>query len=294
MKEVFPVVVVLFVLLIVTAAVTGGVLLLMPKQAVRVRLVYQIDSQSVGDPALVDMEAVVDAVRRRVNPGFASNARIEQLEGRRIKVGVFGDNPDEAERIERLLKIVGKLQFCLLPNETEHAEIRKKSKEQPDLDELRTAGNVVARWVEVHPDQESAFLSVKGILVREKTRGDREVFEALVVEGGFDDVNDYLQRVAAKDEGRDRHFVEIRLNAAGAKRYAELIGESAFGPAFFGQDEVRRLGVVLDGYLYAAVEIESLNFSRVEITGPFTRQDVEVLAAVLNAGVLPAALELVE
>ena len=51
-----------------------------------------------------------------------------------------------------------------------------------------------------------------------------------------------------------------------------------------------KLGIVLDGQLYSAPSIQSTITNRGEITGSFTRQEVQDLVNVLNAGSLPAAL----
>ena len=50
------------------------------------------------------------------------------------------------------------------------------------------------------------------------------------------------------------------------------------------------MGIILDGELYSAPSINSTIFDRGEITGRFTRAEVDDLVKVLNAGSLPAAL----
>jgi SecD/SecF fusion protein len=52
----------------------------------------------------------------------------------------------------------------------------------------------------------------------------------------------------------------------------------------------RRLGIILDDQLISAPAIMSTIRNRGQITGNFTREEVELLVAVLQAGELPAAL----
>ena len=51
-----------------------------------------------------------------------------------------------------------------------------------------------------------------------------------------------------------------------------------------------KLGIVLDGELYSAPSIQSTIYDRGQITGNFTKAEVEKLVDVLNAGALPATL----
>ena len=55
-------------------------------------------------------------------------------------------------------------------------------------------------------------------------------------------------------------------------------------------DFTYKLGIVLDGELYSAPGIQSTIFDHGEITGEFTKEQVQDLVNVLNAGSLPAAL----
>jgi preprotein translocase subunit SecD len=52
----------------------------------------------------------------------------------------------------------------------------------------------------------------------------------------------------------------------------------------------RKLGIILDGFLVSAPAIRSTISGRGEITGSFSRQEVDDLVDVLNAGSLPAPL----
>ena len=56
---------------------------------------------------------------------------------------------------------------------------------------------------------------------------------------------------------------------------------------------VRNLGMIVDGRLHIAPSLQSAISSPCEITGTFSKHEIEDLAAVLNAGALPATLKLV-
>jgi preprotein translocase subunit SecD len=54
--------------------------------------------------------------------------------------------------------------------------------------------------------------------------------------------------------------------------------------------KARSRGIILDGFLVSAPAIRTTIFGRGEITGQLSRQKVDDLADVLNAGSLPAPM----
>jgi preprotein translocase subunit SecD len=121
------------------------------------------------------------------------------------------------------------------------------------------------------------------------------------------------------EEGREGKFQRVYLankDAALTGKYidsAELYWHSSNAPAgsptvmldfnrlgrslfsrVTGQNVDRRLGIVLDGVVHSAPNITERIMGRAEISGRFTPEEANDLKIVLEAGALPAPLEIVE
>jgi preprotein translocase subunit SecD len=79
--------------------------------------------------------------------------------------------------------------------------------------------------------------------------------------------------------------VDIAFDARGTKLFAKLSTENVG----------KRFAIVLDGKVYSAPAFrEAILGGRAQISGSFTVQEAQDLAAILNAGALPAAVHVVE
>jgi SecD/SecF fusion protein len=121
------------------------------------------------------------------------------------------------------------------------------------------------------------------------------------------------------EEGREGKFQRVYLanrDAALTGKYidsAELYWHSSNAPAgsptvmlnfnrlgrslfsrVTGQNVDRRLGIILDGVVHSAPNITERIMGRAEISGRFTPEEANDLKIVLEAGALPAPLEIVE
>jgi preprotein translocase subunit SecD len=85
--------------------------------------------------------------------------------------------------------------------------------------------------------------------------------------------------------GTEGPYVELILNASGARLFERITGENV----------KRRLAIVLDNRVYSAPVIqERIGGGRASITGSFDIKDARDLAIVLRAGALPAPVEIIE
>ncbi len=98
----------------------------------------------------------------------------------------------------------------------------------------------------------------------------------------------YLVQVGSDVDQRGRPDLTFRFNSLGAKKFGGLTSSNLPDEA---SGFTRKLGIILDGYLCSAPSIQSTIQDRGEITGSFTKKQTEDLAAVLNAGALPAPLK---
>jgi SecD/SecF fusion protein len=301
MRDLLPILVALCVLLAGAFAAAVGVVVLASGSCSRsaqqpaVVLIYEVDPQQPSRP--VDVPLLVAAVDRRINQGRSPVARIRPLDDRRIEIGVFASTPQGVQRIERLLQRRGTLELRILANRRDHAALIERALRE-DADVLKDAkGNVQAWWVPVHsrPITEDrvypAVMPGEEFVERTRNRGQREVTEVLVLKDPFDVTGAYLEQAMPDHDDFGQPCVGFVLGSAGAQRLGALTSDNLPDAL---QGFARRLGIIVDGQLYSAPAIRSPISKQGKIIGSFTRQQVEELVEVLNAGPLPAALRLVE
>ena len=259
-------------------------------------LMYEVDAEFLAEDELIEahhMVQLVAAVNRRVNPGWFPKARVEQLGDRRIGITVVGDKPELVARIERLLSHTGTLEFRILANSHDHAALIERAKALPVSKTrlLEENGNRSAWWVAVQQGKENQFDNLREIAIRKAERNGREILEILVACDKYNVTGKYLVRIKPETDFRGRPCLEFTLNQAGGKLFGKLTGSNLPDGATGAR---RQLGIILNGSLHSAPSILSRVGQRGQITGSFSRQDVQDLADVLNAGTLPLAIKKVE
>jgi SecD/SecF fusion protein len=101
----------------------------------------------------------------------------------------------------------------------------------------------------------------------------------------------YLQSASAVNMNTpgERPAVAFVFNAKGGELFGTLTEKNL--PGLGGERQVKRhLAIILDGLVMSAPTINSRITSRGQITGRFTREEVEHMVAILRAGALPATL----
>ncbi|GAG47024.1 unnamed protein product, partial [marine sediment metagenome] len=171
---------------------------------------------------------------------------------------------------------------------TDHVALIKEAKESPGKRKiLDSTGKTKAKWVPVEKGREHVFLDYPEIARRPtKIRG-QECMEVLVVQDKFNVQGGYLTKASRSVDQVGRPSVSFTFNSRGGKLFGALTSNNLPDPV---TDFRRKLGIVLNGYLYSAPGIKSTIHKRGEISGDFTRQQADDLIDVLNAGALPAAL----
>jgi len=244
----------------------------------------------------VDMDKLIAAVGRRINPGGVREIVIRPYGARQIEVIVPEADEAEARRMKSLISRIGTLEFRILATtyRQQYRTYIERAKALPDSQtELRDEdNNLLAKWVPVARGKEKSFdhadIATRKVQRRDFRTGKLEdTLEVLVVKDQFDVNGGYLTRAMPNVDSVGRPCVNFRFNAAGAQRFGRLTGSHL-------PDEVQNfkyyLGIVLDGYLQSAPFIKSAIFDSGEISGDFTQQEVDELVNVLNAGSLPTAL----
>ena len=253
-------------------------------------LVYEVDPATKNPNQPVDMDKLVAAVQRRVNPGGQKEVVVRRYGVEQVEIVIPEKEEAEVERIERIISRTGELEFRILANTRNDKELIERAQAEPNRTRIYdSANNLLAWWVPVKEGQERSILSYPEIAHRtRKIKGtDRQVLEVLVESDIYNVTGGYLTQSSVGTDRQGRPCVNFAFNATGGQLFGELTGNHLPDKL---TDFTYKLGIVLDGELYSAPGIQSTIFDHGEITGEFTKEQVQDLVNVLNAGSLPAAL----
>jgi SecD/SecF fusion protein len=254
-------------------------------------LVYEIDEQAKSADKDVKMDELVQAVTKRVNPGGVKEVTIRPYGVNQIEVIIPKADEAELDRIKDKISSTGLLEFRITANSRDHAnliELAKKLDTNPRA-ELRTESadgtpDVVARWIPIRRDDVDYFVNPRsGFITRQN---DKDELEVLVVIDPQNVTGQYLSSASA-GVGMKGPKIDFVFDSTGSKLFGRLTNDNLPDSV---QGFHRNLGIVLDGYLYSAPQINEPIYDRGEISGNFTVPQTEDLASVLTAGSLPTAL----
>ena len=260
-------------------------------------LVYEIDSskkladqkaeQKDGAPAEaapIDMDKLVAAVSRRVNPGGQKEVTVRRFGLDQIEVIVPDVDQAEVDLIKRIVSSAGVLEFRITanPEDPRHkrvVELGGRTAGSTVMD----GGSAIGRWVQLDTAKMNPAED-RGLVTRTMPDGRVEV---LVVLDRFNVTGGFLSRALSSYDSNLQPCVNFSFNSSGAALFGTLTGQNLPDPA---NRLTSRLGIVLDDTLLSAPTIRSAISGDGQITGSFKQADVEFLVGVLNAGSLPAAL----
>lgn len=257
-----------------------------PEQAMRLGidlsggtiLVYQITNAKSD----FDINKMVTALNKRINPTGIVDVTIRGMGRDRVEIIIPQAAPQEVERCKRILTTEGSLEFRFLANQRDHAALITQAKAvfpRPVV----VNGKTQARWVPIAKDQD---VSNHGGVAMQANPADGGRPYILVFQDSYNVTGDYLVRTGVAEE-RGQPAVSFRFNSTGATKFANLTRD--FAPAEDGFE--RRLAILLNGEVYSAPNLkEPITGGDGQITGHFTRQAVQDLVSVLNAGSLPGEL----
>ena len=238
------------------------------------------------------MKKMLAAIAMRVNPGGEKEVSIRQRGYNAIEITVPRASPEKVARIKAMIVETGTLEFRILASQRDpnHREIIDAAKVATDTNELTDEqGALVAWWVPVDEGREDEFNFNQNIVTRTANVAGVPRLEVLVLKDNFDVTGDYLDRSMESNDEYGRPCVRFTFNTVGAKRFGVLTGNNL--PVEGAQPYSQHLGIILNGDLYSAPTIQSRITGDGIIHGRFTKEEVEDLVNVLNAGSLPAALK---
>ena len=251
-------------------------------------LVYEVDQTKKRSDQPVNMDDLIDAIKRRINPGGQKEVTIRKYGIEQIEVIVPEVDEAEVQRIERLITTTGNLQFRILANNREDKDLIERALADTERTKfLDASGKLKAWWVPVKSGEEPSITSYPEIALRKRMKDEREITEVLVVTDRFNVTGAYLVDARSSSDERGRPSVSFTFDEKGGQLFGELTGEHL-------PDEqtgfTYKLAIILDDELYSAPSINSTIYRRGEISGSFTTEEVNELVNVLKAGSLPAAL----
>ena len=231
------------------------------------------------------MAKLIAAVRRRVNPGGVKEVIIRPYGAEQIEIVIPEVDSEEAKRIEKLVSRAGTLEFRILASayKREHTSLieRARNSTADNLFDPADPERLEAWWVPIQTGEEDSFSKYSEIATRQKQRGEDTITEVLVVSDGYNVKGGYLERATADFDNKGQPCVTFMFNSKGGRYFGGLTGDNLPDPV--QKERTSKLGIILDGYLYSAPSIQSTIYDRGEITGSFTRQEVDDLVNVLNA-----------
>lgn len=291
--------VVLFSILASTVATLFG---WPPKLGIDLRggviLIYEVEQADFKE-----MDKLVAAVAKRVNPGGIKEVTVRPYGEREIEIIVPEADQEELDRLQSIVSQTGQLEFRIVADRrySDDAQImtlaeQPRFRNQKEITEAAddetaaegeeaTGKRVVAKWVPLEPKEAETFAVNRFYSTRTNKRGQ---LEALVLIDKYNVTGDYLTSATSSVDQFGKPCVNFVFNSKGANRFGQLTSKNL--PDAVQPDLQRALAIVLDNELYSAPAIKSRIDDRGEITGNFTQKQVEDLAAVLTAGSLPTTL----
>ncbi|MFM7107608.1 MAG: protein translocase subunit SecD, partial [Planctomycetaceae bacterium] len=252
-------------------------------------LVYEVDAakeaarnREAGGAQPADMDKLVTAVSRRVNPGGQKEVTVRRYGLDQIEVIVPEVDQAEVDLIKRIVSSGGALEFRIVanPRDARHQDAVEASQAAAGAT-VTLGGRAVARWVELDPVK---VRPDPGLVTRQAADGRTEVLVMLDEENV---TGEDLSRCGPGFDQSMQPCVRFNFKAGGSNRFGALTSDNLPDPANRLES---RLGIVLDGVLQSAPVIRETISANGQITGNFKQEDVDVLVEVLNAGSLPAAL----
>ena len=242
--------------------------------------------EQVVDPTRrqVDMQQLVAAIKQRIDPAGTKEVTIRSSGPDRIEVIVPAVGQDELARLKRRITDLGQLEFRILADPRWPQDddlIQAAQLNSPSQKRVLIGGKQAGRWM---PVKEGEFADDGRAVFRQagKTR------EVLIKIDLYNVTGEYLIN-PRPDFGNDgAPVVLFNFNTKGSNLFSRFTGENLASTS--NPDVKRRLGIVLDGVLISAPELNDRIRGQGQITGIGNEQEVNYLVSILDAGSLPAAL----
>jgi SecD/SecF fusion protein len=266
---------------------------------------------------------LIEALRRRLNPGGVKEIIIRPYGERQVEIIVPEVEDAEIQRIKDLITKAGFLTFRIVATKRDHdylIELAAKP-ENKDAKVIRDGENIVGLWARVAREDKKVDSArpfqvdvrfgdtirdaatktwiknlPEDVMATETTgrlstwlqeQGIQEIEVLMAADDGFNVEGKHLASVRSGFDDRVNPCINFDMTMEGSSLFGGLTGNNLPDTQ---ADFHRRLGILLDDELLSAPRILSTISSNGRITGKFSQEEVDFLVGILRAGRLPAAL----
>lgn len=288
-------------------------------------LIYNI----IKSDEVVNPTVLASSLSQRIDSSGTQEITIRPRGSDQIEITVPTTDEYELQQIKNRITTSGQLEFRVVANTRDHSDIIGLARAQASLTEAKdrtkadvrdATGRVVGRWYAVGRAKDPVEgvrplqTSVDGYIIRNSLTGQLvtlpqldttveypvekflktsniesvDVLMALELAGRpYTQVfGDDLSSATMTTSNMGEPIVAFKLSATGAGKMLELTSSIMPVGNFF-----RHMAIVMDGNVLSAPQLRNAISSGGEISGRFTREEVEFLVNILREGKLPAALE---
>ena len=275
------------------------------------------------------MTALVEALKRRINPSGTKEIVVRVYGQDQVEIIIPEVDQRAVEHIKNTITTAGVLQFRIVANDRDHSQIIALAREMADdpADQrgriVRDAdGTPVGLWARVAREKGEAGdtgsvrpfkLDVASDELRDASTGDllevlpehqyggddaqsrfadyiaslgiKEIDVLMATDDGYDVTGEHLGTVGRGHDEQMQPCILFSMRGEGVDRFSRLTREYSPDGQF-----VRRLGILLDNELLSAPNIQEMIPGSGRITGRFTKEEVEFMVNILEAGSLPVVL----
>jgi preprotein translocase subunit SecD len=276
-----------FVVLSVGSFLAMPVLLDWIPSSIGTVLVYEMDGVKPSDDCATLAKSVMSEINIRLCSSGRSFGKAKVVEGNRIEVDVYGNNPNFVQMVKERIELQGSFEFRILANSTKHkAQIEIAEKEKDKSIYYNSKGEWIARWVVL---KKGEIVSPNNITRTRKTENG-SVTEVLVVSDFYNVSKNHIDCVLPSIDDTGRPCVNFTLNPRGAKLFKMLTEDN--------QPDINlhkcELGIIFNDVVQTAPSINAVISKHGQITGNFTHWEVEHIISCLNARPLPVKLKRIE
>ncbi len=251
-------------------------------------LIYEVDPDSVPKSMSIDMRQLVRTIERRFGSLERLPAEVRLLDENRIEVAMIRKDNAERRDVENLLDQTSTVDFCILANKKRDQRLIVEAMLDPTaMRVLDENGNRLAYWVPVKPERVAELKDYDDVVLRTTKHDGRDRTEVLIVQDTFHVNGAYLLGVKAGLDRRGRPEICFMFTEKGGKLFREMTTRHLPKKS---ENLFYKLGIVINGELYAAPIIVSTVYSQAHIAGSGTMAEVRELADRLDSGCLPARL----
>lgn len=283
-----------------------------------------VEGDDVGGNRIAS-SALIPSLIKRINPAGTQEIAIRPYGENQIEIIIPEVDQREVERIKGLISQAGILRFAILANRRDHQRLIEIARAQAsegsqqarrartvfDVDGTTPLGfwalvdrEVTANANGIRPlrvdvsqsivrnpadgriiDVPPTVVGPEAMAQWLETEGIPNVQVLMSVDPQLDVTGEDLAFASSGFDSTGGPAVRFKLTDSGSGRFLALTTNNAPD----GQHR-RQLGIVLDDILLSAPAIQSPISGDGQITGNFTREEVEELVRILEAGQLPAAL----